>query len=258
MEQALGAYLTQEKDKEGQQNELARFIRWCGRQREVESLTAYEVTEYAQFASGSSADGKRRLEPVREFLAFVYKEGLHGQNLAPQVRASKGRSPRKESAPAVPMEDVTLTPEGAAQMQERLALLREERPHIVEDVRLAAADKDVRENAPLAAARERLGFLDGRIRDMDLVLRSAAAHRPREKPPEEDVASLGRRVSLRNVTTGAQLSYILVSAPEANPMGGKLSISSPVGKALLNRRVGEEVKVPTPRGTEAFHIVGVQ
>ncbi|MSQ41031.1 MAG: hypothetical protein EXR55_05120 [Dehalococcoidia bacterium] len=258
LEQLLIQYIAGVKDKENSQSELSRFIRWCGRQREVESLEANEVAAYAQFAAGASADGQRHLEPVRGLLAFAYKEGILSRNLVSNVRVSRGRGRRKEAVKSAQTQEVTLTPEGLKQVQERLAFLREERLRTIEDIRKAAADKDFRENAPLDAARERMGHLDSRIRELESLQRVATQARPKEAPREMSIAALGRRVVVRNVATGLQQSYQLVAAPEANPMGGKLSITSPVGKALLNRRVGEEVSVPTPRGTEAFFIVEVQ
>jgi len=257
LEQLLVRYQADAKDKEGFQSELSHFIRWCGRQREVESLGADEMAEYAQFAAGASANGQRRLEPVRGLLSFAYKEGVLSRNLASQVRVARGRGSRKEAGKNAQPEEVVLTPEGLAQMQERLVLLREERLRTIEDVRKAAADKDFRENAPLDAARERLGHLDSRIRELESLLRVATQVRSQARPEEGSTAALGRRVVVRNVGTGVQQSYQLVSPPEANPMGGKLSITSPVGNALLKRKVGEEVRVPTPRGTEVFLILDV-
>ena len=258
LEQTLTRYLAQGKDREGHQSEIARFIRWCGRQREVESLTAEEVAEYVQFSAGSSTDSQRRLEPVREFLAFAHRRGFIKSNLSSHIRAPKGRGRPKRIAGSGAAQEYALTPEGIALLQERLDLLREERPRTTDEIRKAAADKDVRENAPLEAARERQGHIDARIRELERLLRSAATTQAQGGQGPDTRVAPGKRVLLRNIVSGAEQSYILVAPAEANPMNGRLSLTSPVGKALLDREVEEKVEVPTPRGTETFLIIAVE
>ena len=258
LEQALARYLSTVKDREGHQQENIRFIRWCGRDREVESLKAQEVEEYAEFAAGFSTDGQRHLEPVRGFLAFAYKEKLISRNLGQQLRVSKSRGRARGVRGGGEVQAYTLTPEGAAQLRERLEVLREERQGTVQEIRRAAADKDVRENAPLEAARERQGHIDGRIREIEHLLRSASIVGALGDSSLQTQVAPGRRVLLRNVASGAEVSYTVVDPPEANPMSGKLSTTSPVGKALLDQVVGAEVIVPTPRGMATFLILGVE
>jgi len=258
LEQTLTRYLAGAEAREAHQSEVTHFIRWCGRKREVQSLTGEEVAKYTQFAAGSSTDGRQRLEPVRAFLVFAYNEKLIGHKLSTYVRVSKGKGPLGEVDRSEEIQEYTLSPEAVDRLQKRLELLRVDRKRTTEEIRNAAADKDVRENAPLEAARERQGHIDSRIRELERVL-SRVSHSPTAgEPSPGNRVTLGRRVRLRNLANGGERSYVLVAPPEADPLHGNLSMISPVGKALLGRRVGEEVMVETPRGTETFLVIDVE
>jgi transcription elongation factor GreA len=119
------------------------------------------------------------------------------------------------------------------------------------------ADKDFRENAPLDAAREHQAHLEGRIREIEATLRHAVI--VGEGSPQSNArVGVGSAVLLRNLKSGTEVRYILVSPSEVNPAEGKISIVSPVGKALMERRAGEEVDVKAPAGTLRFRIESVE
>ena len=133
-------------------------------------------------------------------------------------------------------------------MVAQMVLLKEERTSVVEDIRHAMADKDFRENAPLDAAKERQGFVELRIRELEAALLNAQIlGKGRAVPQQRSV--LGAKVTLRDVDSGKKLVYVLVDVREADVSSGKISTSSPVGQALLDRAVGDEVKINIPKGT---------
>jgi len=180
-------------------------------------------------------------------------------SLAKHVRGRKsGPKPgaSKEKARAA----IDITPEGYQNLLSELGTLRDERVAVAEEISLAAADKDFRENAPLDAARERQGHLEARIREVEDGL-----HRARLTYPDapgsniqlERRVRLGSKVRLLESSSKEEMVYTLVNASEASPTEFKMSVASPVGKALMDHTVGEEVDVATPRGNLRYRIEGM-
>jgi transcription elongation factor GreA len=263
LSQALNQYLSSRPSKERPdiQQELTKFIRWSGRSRNVAAITPQEASEYGEVmaASAKEHDIAERLQAVKGFLSFCYTNNLTGISLAKHVKARKaGRNPisKKKARPAL-----DITPEGYKHLQEELETLRQERVTVAQDIQLAAADKDFKENAPLDAARERQGLVEARIRDMEDSLQRARlvyADRSDAASPEERRVKLGSKVRLLDIGSGDEMEYTMVNASEANPIDYKMSMTAPVGKALLDRRVGEEVVVTTPRGELRYLIQVVE
>jgi transcription elongation factor GreA len=245
------ASLSPEQRQEGQQ-ELKRFVRWYGAERPMAGIMAREVGDYGKSISASITDAEKKIEPVRAFLSYAKKQKIVVTSLAPHLRITKAKQGRKGRRAAVEVAPVALTPEGHATLEAELETLRRERPGIAEQIRLAAADKDVRENAPLEAAKERQGHVEARIREVEAIL--GAATLVQEKRKHSRKVGIGSTVSLSDLKWGDQLTYKLVSPSEANPSQGRLSIASPTGKALLNREAGATVEVDAPAGTLRYRI----
>ncbi|MFQ5860710.1 MAG: GreA/GreB family elongation factor [Dehalococcoidia bacterium] len=247
-----------EGDRQEAHQELNIFVRWCGRDRRVQELTAPEMEEYVAFAQAGGSNHSQRLEQVRGFLAFLKKQGFTQSNLASHLRVARGRKGPILRGRGAPVPQTHLTAEGHAQLQARLEMLREERVQVTEQIRRAAADKDFRENAPLEAARERLGFLEGRIRELEQALKSAVLLGSSGQAMRQEQVRPGSRVQLKEPESGRQLTYTLVDAQEANPAQGKISTTSPVGRALLDKGVGQEVYITVPSGTLHYVIERVE
>lgn len=236
------------------QPELHKFVRWYGTDRRVGELRGHDVAAYAESFGSSSSDG-RRLGRVRSFLAFAKKAGLTSVNLATHLRIRKGSSAPGPASGAAAQE-VHLTAEGRAALEAELETLRAKRPGIAEELRLAMADKDFRENAPLDAARDAQGHLEGRIRDLEAALQHAVVIG--SDTPQRLKAELGSTLVLARLGSGTQLRYTLVGPNEASPAQGKISVASPVGRALVDRKVGDEVEVAAPAGTLRFRIESIE
>ncbi|MBI2847325.1 MAG: GreA/GreB family elongation factor [Chloroflexi bacterium] len=247
-----GLQKEEEKDlyHQGQQ-ELNKFVRWCGRERPTGSLMPPELEAYAEGLSGLP-DCAQRLEPVKDFLAYAKKAGLTTKNLSVHLKVRKGEQKHIQGLKGQAPEAITLTQEGRESLQKELNALKSQRLRIAEELRKAMADKDFRENAPLDAAREQQGRVEARIRELQAILHSAVlTHR---KEVDQLKANVGNTVLLRDLTSGEVLRYILVNPREVDPRGGKISIASPVGKSLLNRAKGDEVEVVVPSGTIRYRI----
>jgi transcription elongation factor GreA len=237
--------------RQDSQAEVYRFARWFGADRFIGELRGHDIALYAESLGPATADVLRRAEAVRSFLSFARKEGLTSTNLASHLRLRK--TPQAASAVAAPPPKRTqLTEEGHASLQEELKVLREQRPLVAEELRLARLDKDVRENAPLDAALDRQAHLEARIRELETLLKHAEV--VGSGTDSGTKAHLGSSLVVRDLASGASVRYTLVSPSEVSPTQGKISIASPVGKALIERVVGDEVEVLVPAGILRFRI----
>ena len=242
--------LPPDQSQEAQQ-ELSKFIRWYGGARLISELSALEVEQYGDSISSSVIDPENTIGPVRNFLSFAKKKRMIAVSLASHLRVSKakqGRSAKK----TVEVAQVTLTQEGYTAMEDELEKLKAERPLIAEQIKHAAADKDVRENAPLEAAREHQGQVEARIREIEATLKGATIIE--EEAISIEGIGVGCTVNLSDVSSGEQLCYTLVSPSEADPLSGKISIASPTGRALLDQSVGAVVEVEAPAGILRYKI----
>ena len=238
-------------------NELAKFIRWCGRERNVIDLTPQEAASYGEMMSESSGlqDTTARAKAVKDFLSYCYKSNFTRISLAKHLRVR--RNGRKATAMEAARVAMDITPEGYQNLVAELGALRNERVNVAQEINLAAADKDFRENAPLDAARENQGHMEARIREIENGLqRARLVYTDKQWAAtklDRDVR-LGSTVKLMECTSKEEMTYTLVNASEASPMDLKMSVASPVGKALMGHKVGEEVEVSTPRGRLRYRI----
>ena len=239
------------KVAEGHQ-ELGRFVAWCGRDRQVGDLSPSEVADYAQYMGQRGTESIQKLNPVKAFLGFLKDEGWAHTGLASHLRVPRTRrSGARRNARSLASEGTQLSQEGYDRLVDQLEGLKGERVAVIEDIRTAMADKDFRENAPLEAAKEHQGIVEARIRELEGSLATAQILGPGSNAGRQRSA-VGTIVTLKDVASGKQMVYTLVDVREADASSGKISTRSPVGQALLDRAVGDEVTVNVPRGTVAY------
>ena len=260
--EAVGLYVKSIKTKDNRdevQKELFRFINWCGQDRPIARISPSEMDEYATQVSGSGTSPRAvgRLQVVRKFLSYARRKGLVATDLARHVRLPKSKSRGGKKQGLQDHELVELTAEGYTQLESRLEKLKLERAPLAQQIRMAAADRDVRENVPLEAAREQLGHVESRIRSIQSTLESAAILDPGSAGRGPNV-QLGMRVSVKDLETGRETVHTVVSRSEANPLEGRISDVSPLGQALMGRTVGQEVEATTPRGKIRYRILKVR
>lgn len=229
------------------QAEVSKFVRWLGSSRQVKDITPLDVASYGEQTVPSG------VKPVKSFLVYIRKNGFTGASLAPHLRARKPSSKAGISWHAT-RRGATLTAQGYAELESELASLRGQLPEIVGQMRKAAADKDFKENAPLAAAREQKAHLEGRIRELESTLNLAKIM---GKSQGASKVKTGDAVVICELSSGKELSYVLVDPREANPAKGKLSIASPLGKVILNKEKGQTIEVAAPAGTFCYRIESI-
>jgi transcription elongation factor GreA len=238
------------------QQEVYRFTRWYGWERPFAGLAAPDIANYAERLSLSDTDYTRKLELIRAFLVYAKKQGWSKSKLAVHLKTKKGKvSPRLAHRRGAP-EAVRLTRQGYAELEAELTALKGKRPQIIEEISRAAADKDFSENAPLDAAKEQYGQLEGRIREMEETLKLATIIDEKQRVTSK--VGVGDSVILRDLATNEELRYMLVGPREVDPTKGKISNASPIGKAIVGRGEGEVVEVAAPAGKLRYEIKQIE
>lgn len=242
------------KDSAYSNQELRKFIRWSG-DREVSKFTPHDMERYAKEVGQSGAEtAQQRLQPVKAFVDFWREQGWTDKKLATHLRPPRskisgaGRSAATRSAKALDDGRTYLSQEGYNRLVQQVEALKAERVSVIEEIRRAMADKDFRENAPLDAAKDRQGRIETQIRELEASIANA------QILPEGGEGSLtrstvGAKMKVVDKDSGEEYEYILVDAREADGTSKprRISIQSPVGQALLNHTIGEEVVIPTPK-----------
>lgn len=153
-------------------------------------------------------------------------------------------------------ERIPMTAEGYEQIREDLTRLESERPKIAAMIAKARAYGDLKENAEYHSAKEKQGFLEASIRDLEAKL--ARAFVIDERTSTSGQVGYGSLVTIEDSSAGARFQYKLVGPAEADPEADLISTASPVGKALLGCKRGETVQVQTPGGLRSYTVVDVQ
>ncbi|UCF90039.1 MAG: transcription elongation factor GreA [Desulfobacterales bacterium] len=151
------------------------------------------------------------------------------------------------------MDRVPVTRQGYETLKKELEKLRRyERPRNIRAIEEARAHGDLSENAEYAAAKDRQGFIEGRIGELEFKLAHAEIIEPGKLP--KDRAVFGSRVLLENLDTGEDVEYQLVGPDESDIENGRISISSPVGKAILGKKPGDELTLEVPGGKRSYEL----
>lgn len=152
---------------------------------------------------------------------------------------------------------IFLTPEGLQKVKEELEYLTTvRRREVAQMIAEAKAEGDISENAGYDEAKTAQGFLEGRIRELEAILKNAKIISDDNAAP--DVVVIGRTVVVREEGSDLEEEYMIVGPPEADPSNGKISNESPMGRALLNKRVGDKAVVDSPGGQIVFEILQVK
>lgn len=150
-----------------------------------------------------------------------------------------------------------MTAEGYAQLEEELKNLKSvERPAVIAAIAEAREHGDLSENAEYHAAREKQGFIEGRIKELEAVISVAEVINPKEL--SGDVVRFGATVMVADEDTDEETTYQIVGQHEADLEGGKISVSSPLARALIGKSLGDSVEVRTPGGTKAYEVIEVE
>lgn len=153
-------------------------------------------------------------------------------------------------------QSVYLTTEGVEELRQELDhLVNVKRPALADRLHRAIQQGDLSENADYIAAKEEQGFLEGRIQQIEAMLRNAVII---QEEGTSDKVILGSRVTVREEGADEVEDFRIVGPAEADPINGKVSNESPLGRSLLGHGVGDAVTVEAPRGEIVFQIIAIR
>lgn len=148
-----------------------------------------------------------------------------------------------------------LTLEGLTKLEEELNSLKNKRTDVAERIKQALAFGDISENAEYDEAKKEQAFVEGRIIQIENILRTARVID--EEDIQTDVVSVGSKVLLKDIEFGDEVEYTIVGSAEADPMNLKISNESPVGKALVGKSPGDAVEIAVPDGIIKYEILQI-
>jgi transcription elongation factor GreA len=149
---------------------------------------------------------------------------------------------------------VLLTSDGLKKLHEELKVLKEERrKEVIERIQEAISHGDLSENADYAQAKEEQAFIEGRIQEIEEMIKNAQII---EHNANSSQVTVGSTVHLR--TNGKEVTYTIVGSNEANPSAGKISNESLVGRSLLGAKQGQKLSIQTPVGAAEYEIVAIK
>ena len=148
-----------------------------------------------------------------------------------------------------------LTKEGLAKLEQELKELGAQKRRLSKEIGVAREWGDLRENAEYHAAKERLQQVLERISELEFKLANVQVVDPTQH--EKGLATLGTRVTVKDLKTGREEKYILVGPDETDPSAGKISVQSPLGRGFLGHKINEKVTVTLPAGSREYQILAV-
>ena len=155
------------------------------------------------------------------------------------------------------MERIPITPKGYQVLKQELEQLKSvERPQNIQAIEEARAHGDLSENAEFDAAKDRQAFIETRVQDLEYKLANADIIDP-ETLEIGDKAVFGCTVVLENVDSGDEVKYQIVGPDESDIQNGKISFSSPLGKAIIGKEIGAEINVNVPGGRRIYEIIDI-
>lgn len=154
------------------------------------------------------------------------------------------------------MDKIPITPQGYETLQRELQNLKTiERPQVIRAIEEARAHGDLSENAEYDAAKERQAFIESRVNELTYKLSNADVIGADDLP--RDRAVFASRVLLENVETGEDVEYQLVGPDESDISKGLISVSSPLGRAIVGRKPGDEIVLQAPGGKRVYELVEI-
>lgn len=155
------------------------------------------------------------------------------------------------------MDRIPTTAEGLKSLEDELKHLKSvERPSIIKAIAAAREHGDLSENAEYTSARERQSFIEGRIAEIENIISRAEVIDFSKLTGK--IVKFGATVRLADEDTDERVKYQIVGPYEADLSKGSISVTSPIGRALIGKTVGDTVEVQTPRGARSYEVVGVQ
>ncbi|MBW1857612.1 MAG: transcription elongation factor GreA [Deltaproteobacteria bacterium] len=155
------------------------------------------------------------------------------------------------------MDKMPITREGLEKLRQELhAIIAVDRPQNIKAIEEARAHGDLNENAEYHAAKERQSFLEAKRNELEMAISRSEVIEISNEPAENII--FGSTVELNNLASNQTVTYQLVGPYESNPEDGKISVTSPLGKALIGKEEDDYIKLKTPGGVQEFEILEIK
>ena len=246
------------KNREESQAEVYKFARWSGWENSFSTLYGPTVAGYADTINVSDIDYEKKFSILRGFLAYAKKAGWSPTNLSTHLKSKKGKGGpvAKTGGKKNQPDPIPLTQQRYDEMKAELEELKKRSTDLMKEIQKAAADKDFRENAPLHAAREERGHVEGRIKELEHGVKYATIIE--ENKTASVKSTIGDCILVCDLATNEECRYTIVDPREVNVAKGKISIVSPLGKALLGRVDGDTVEINVPAGKLRYQVKHIE
>ena len=261
-----GAFVLDEPAREA----VTRFLWHFGPTTPISELSPKTMEGFQETIGANAMDLASRLQPVKEFLRYCWKQQYtvtvdaegeaSAQNLGNYLRIKRASNVVRDASRFQHEQAQTfeMTAAGLQSLHEELGQLNAEMPEAVQAVAAAREDKDIRENAPLEAAREHQERLKSRIDELEYQIAHAVVRDERATGR----AKLGSTVSVVEVDDnggmlGEAREYTLVGTTEANAAARRISVESPLGRGLLDQPAERQIEIQAPSGRKRFRLLAV-
>ena len=259
--------------KETIKTDLSSFIQWLTISLDNKSydensnleninlniIEPFFIEQYVKMTNlkHSNQNASKKLTVARDYLNYIHTEGFTESNLGNHIRNKKGRRSGSVSLKSKVHEGdiVEISKEYHDSLEKELNVKYKERENVVVDINKAAADKDFRENAPLEAAREKQGLIESQIKTIEETLRKSVIINTKKSNKKNKIAQIGSKVTL--IKENKRTKINLVASPEADVNLSKISLESPLGKAIMGKGENDHVTVSAPVGEIKYKIVKV-
>ena len=262
-----GAFVLDEAAREA----VTRFLWHFGPSTPIAELSPKTMEGFQETIGTNTMDLAARLQPVKEFLRYCWKQEYtvtvdgegqaSAQNLGNFLRIKRPTSVVNDASRFQHEQAQTfeMTADGLQHLHVELEQLHAEMPEAVQAVAAAREDKDIRENAPLEAAREHQERLKSRIDELEYQI----AHAVVREQQATGRAKLGSRVEVVEVDDqggrlGEAREYTLVGTTEANAAARRISVESPLGRGLLDQPADRQIEIQAPSGRKRFRLLAVK
>ena len=234
---------------------VSHFVMWYGQEKNIKMMSLSLIGRYNDDVGKNSYRSSINVDAVKKFLAYAFKSGWTKEDFSISVRSKTGMKNATNKNSVGKNRRNAITQEGYDNLiveLERLKLLRNE---TVEQIAEAAADKDLRENAPYHAAKEKCGLIEGQIIDIEDTLKHSYIMTSRDR--DLGKVNMGDVVSVLDEKNNRSMVFTIVSTKEVDMSSGKISVDSPIGRALLGQKVHQKVEVQAPAGIFCLKIMKI-
>lgn len=249
---------------------VTRFLWHFGPSTPISELSPKSMEGFQEAVGSNTMDLASRLQPVKEFLRYCWKQEYSvtvdangetsAQNLGNFLRIKRTTSVGRDGSrfQHEQAQIFEMTADGLQLLHEEVNQLSSEMPEAIQAVAAAREDKDIRENAPLEAAREHQERLKSRIDEIEYQI----AHAVVRDEQATGRAKLGSTVSVVEVDDngddrGQAKEYTLVGTTEANAAARRISVESPLGRALIDQTANRQIEIQAPSGRKRFRLLTV-